>query len=168
MESERERLKLFILTRFLHTNRYPLRSKTLWDVYDNGVEQFKFLGRLFADLAASWFSEAPQCPGPGREGVFNGYLSAALNAGLDTGTHSRHPQTTVPTCVISAALETYSLHVFYLPHCGRIPTFMLAVYLREPSAGYCLDSSNQEEKYRGEIRDYCGCNACHGDGCQCG
>jgi len=29
MESERERLQVFVLTRFLYANRFPLRSKTL-------------------------------------------------------------------------------------------------------------------------------------------
>src|SRR6266404_1642090 len=34
-----------------------------------------------------------------------------------------------PACVISAALQTYSSNVSYLPHCGRIPTFNLTVGL---------------------------------------
>jgi hypothetical protein len=29
------------------------------------------------------------------------------------------------SCVISAALQAYSSNVSYLPHCRRIPTFML-------------------------------------------
>jgi hypothetical protein len=40
----------------------------------------------------------------------------------------------VPACVLSAALQTYPPNVFCLPHCRRIPTFMLAACLRERSA----------------------------------
>jgi hypothetical protein len=40
----------------------------------------------------------------------------------------------VPACVLSVALQTYPSNVFCLPHCRRIPTFMLTACLRERSA----------------------------------
>jgi hypothetical protein len=40
----------------------------------------------------------------------------------------------VPACVLSVALQTYPSNVFWLPHCRRIPAFMLTACLKERSA----------------------------------
>ena len=50
-----------------------------------------------------------------------------------------------------------------LPHCRRIPRFMLTAYLSGTLSRLLLFSSNQKEKYRDENCDYSGCNACRGD-----
>jgi hypothetical protein len=73
----------------------------------------------------------------------------------------------VPACVLSAALWTYSSNVSCLPHCRRIPTFMLTACLRERSAVTALFPLTYKEKYRDENCDYSGCNACPGDGRWC-
>jgi hypothetical protein len=41
----------------------------------------------------------------------------------------------VPACVLSVALQAYPSNVFCLPHCRRIPAFMLAVSLRGTVSG---------------------------------
>src|ERR1700722_20020901 len=49
-----------------------------------------------------------------------------------------------------------------LPHCRRIPAFMLAVYgyQKETPAVYCLVSAYQGENYHDENFDRSGRNAC--------